>query len=287
MTSPHESNSHSAAAEDDNTLARIALYSLTRARTTFSNLSHLPTWTNADTSSFDCMHYDGNLALEHCASKLDLKPSQHILDIGSGFSATGRFLVDKYHVTVTGIELQRDVHELALAICERNVEREVVEGVRSVNADFLTLEPSVLGAGDGKYDHAVSFLCVTHMGKAERGQMFRQAGRVLKGGGKIYVEDFYRRGGLKGEEEGLLRDVVACPWLPGREEYVADVADAGFRDVEFEDVSEYWTSFLVARAEVYKRGEECSVDLERFYDTVAELFVGGNVGGVRLTAVKA
>lgn len=286
MGSSRDANLQEDKFEENESIAKMALYSLARARTTLSNLSHHPSWTDADTSSFDCMHYDGNLALERCASRIGIQPSQHILDIGSGFSATGRFLVSKYHVKVTGVELQRDIHELAQLITARNVERGVVEGVRSVNADFLTLEPRMLGVADVKFDHAVSFLCIMHMSQASRQPLFQQVARYLKPGGKVYLEDFYRRAQLTEEDSFKLRTVLACPYLPTRMDYITDVADAGFKDLEFEDVSEHWKCLLVNRAEGYKTSEEHSVDLQVFYDTVTEIFMRGNVGGVRLIAVR-
>lgn len=286
-------------------ISSMALYNLTRARTHLVSLSGKPAWTNADTSAFDCMHYDGDDALDHCASKLNLQPNQHVLDIGSGFSATGRFLAFKYGARVTGVELQRENHELARLITARNVDARVVERVRSVNADFLCLTPeSLIAGGDGEeasssssfvqVDHIVSLLCIMHIPAPARPVLFRQAARFLKPGGKMYIEDFYDRScqnddttsHLSKKEVHQLQEIIACPYLPSASSYIAEVTAAGFASVEFEDVSEKWTKLVRARAERYRGSEEPNVHLQTFYDTVAEVFEGGNVSGVRLTAVR-
>ncbi|KAK4691732.1 hypothetical protein P7C71_g5328, partial [Lecanoromycetidae sp. Uapishka_2] len=219
----------------------MALYSLNRAYTTLSSLQHKPKWNLSDTASFDCMHYDGDAALDHLATKLHLQPGQHILDIGSGFSATGRVLCSKYDVSVMGVELQREVHELAVMITERNEDAKVRK---------------------------------------------RQAARYLKSGGKVYIEDFYRQKELEALEQDKLQHIIACPYLPTRDVYTTDVEAAGFADMEFDDVSKHWTDLLTARAKQYRSCQDRDGDLEIFYDTVAKLFQGGNIGGVRLTATR-
>ena len=279
-------------------ISTMALYNLSRAHSHLASLSAKPRWTNADTSSFDCMHYESDAALEHCASKINLKPNQRVLDIGSGFSATGRFLTSRYRAWVTGIELQRENHELAQLITARNEDAGVVEMVRSVNADFLSLTPqSLFGGRDGKpvlsswprFDHIISFLCITHIPEAARSALFQQAALFLKPGGTLYIEDFYDNSGpgshLTAQEVENLQTVMACPYLPSASKYITDVQSAGFEQVEFEDVSAKWRAFVRARAERYRAEERQDAELRRFYDVVAEM-LEGNVGGVRLSAVR-
>ena len=288
--------------DSNSNVSSMALYNLSRAHSHLASLSTKSRWTNADTSSFDCMHYDSDAALEHCASKIHLKPNQHVLDIGSGFSATGRFLASRYGASVTGIELQRENHELAQLITARNVDAGVVERVRSVNADFLKITPeNLLGGSNGEssssssssssphFDHIISLLCITHIPESARPALFRQAFHFLKPGGTLYIEDFYDNSSpgshLTAQEVEDLQTVMACPYLPSRSKYIADVQSAGFERVEFEDVSQKWRAFVRARAERYRAEERQDAELRRFYDVVAEM-LEGNVGGVRLCAVR-
>lgn len=286
--------------ETNPNISTMALYNLSRAHSVLDSLSNKPKWTNADTSSFDCMHYDGDAALEHCASKLGLRSDEHVLDIGSGFSATGRFLASNYGAHVTGIELQPENHELAQRITIRNIDPRVVKRVRSVNADFLALTPESLASGNdeeeassAQFDHIVSLLCISHIPKSARTALFWQAARFLKPGGKLYIEDFYDKScgddstsHLTEREVQQLQAIMACPYLPSASNYIADVTSAGFDSVDFEDVSEKWTELVCARSERYKASEKPNAALQEFYATVAELFEAGHLGGVRLTAFR-
>ena len=285
---PHQRNTDGSEDDKNSFVSKMALYDLNIARSTLASISHKPTWTIADTASFDCMHYDGDAALDRCAHKLALQPDQRVLDIGSGFSATGRFLALKYQVHVTGVELQPEVHELAETITRKNAEQRVVKNVRSVNADFLTLTGAEIYGQDERvpFDHALSLLCIMHLPQSARQPFFEQTHKYLKEGGRIFIEDFYQRRPLIDDERTKLRDLVACTFLPTKSEYSATVAEAGFDAIEFEDVTEHWRDILVARAKKYKAQANKNPDLEKFYDTVAELFFGGNLGGVRLTATK-
>ena len=284
----HQDNPDGSEGGKSSLASRMALYDLKIAHSTIASISHKPTWTIADTASFDCMHYDGDAALELCAHKLALQPDQRVLDIGSGFSATGRFLAANYQVCVTGVELQPEIHELAETITSRNAEERVVKNVRSVNADFLTLTEDEIHGQDERvpFDHALSILCIMHLPQSARRSFFEQAHRYLKVGGRIYIEDYYQRKPLTDDERAKLCNLVACSFLPTKSEYSATVAEAGFDAIEFEDVTEQWRAILVARAKKYKANENKSLDLEKFYDTVAGLYVAGNLGGVRLTATK-
>ena len=187
-----------------------------------------------------------------------------------------------------------------------NVDADVVQRVRSVNADFLSLTPERLAVGsndDGggsssssaQFDHVISLLCINHIPESARALFLRQAARFLKPGGKLCIEDFYdktrnedddSKSRLTAKELHQLRDIMACPYLPSASRFIADVQSAGFDSVEFEDVSERWMELLCARVETYKGSENPNAALLEFYEAVADVFAGGNVGGVRLTAVR-
>lgn len=273
--------------EDDSTefISKMALYDLERADSVIKSIQYKPEWTAADTASFDCMHYDGNAALDHCARMLGLDqepPHQRILDIGSGFSGTGRYFASKYKAIVTGIELQKRFHELAKEITRRSNDERVRANVRSVNADFLKLDAKdLVEPGEIRhveFDHVVSLLCIMHFSKEDRVRLFKRAHESLKINGTFYIEDFYHRKLMTDDERAALRDVVSCTYLPIAPEYITDTTDAEFVDAIWEDVTVQWQPIVRARAEEYRRRKGKKTKLERFYDTVAELFESGNVG---------
>lgn len=285
MGSLQDYSGHTATDEKDTIKTiDIALYNLQRAHATLASLEQKSELSNSDTAFFDCMHYDGDAALEHLAKKLDLKSGQNILDVGSGFSATGRVLCSRYGVHVTGVELQREVHEVAEVIIGKNENVKVRNGVSSVCADFLTVKEELLG--HKCFDYVISLLCIVHLPQESRRTVFQQAARFLKPGGKVYIEDFYQRGKLTDVEAFKFQKFVGGSYMPTKDTYIADVEAAGFTDLESEDLTKHWTDFVAARAQQYKNRPECDVDLEIFYDTIDECFKGGNFGGLRLIATK-
>lgn len=261
----------------DFNVADMALYGLQRARARLRALESKPRWEPADTASFDCMHYLGDAALHAAAVALGLRPGARVLDVGAGFSATGRFLHTHYGADVTGVELQPEIHALAETITARNG---LSAHVRSVNDDFTVLPAGVAAP----VDHVISFLCILHI--PNRAAVFSQAASMLRRGGTVYVEDFFARAALDEATARQLRDVVSCPYLPGRERYVADLEAAGFGNVAFEDVTADWAEFVHGRAREYRRSSAPEPLLLTFYNTIDELFRAGRLGGARIMATK-
>lgn len=259
----------------DFNVADMALYGLKRARRRLDALDQKPEWELADTAGFDCMHYLGDTALHTAVQALDLKPEAHVVDIGAGFSATGRFLYRHYGVNVTGIELQPEIHDIAQTITARNG---MADHVRSINADFTKL------AMREPVDHIVSFLCILHI--PARANVFGKAASLLQDGGTIYIEDFFARETLTQMSACQLRDIVSCPYLPSRGQYVADLEAAGFTDIQFTEMTGEWTDFVHARAVEYAQSAGHEASLMTFYNTIDGLFGSGQLGGARIMAKK-
>ncbi|OAA37842.1 methyl transferase-like protein [Metarhizium rileyi] len=264
--------------ERDASIGDAALYDLGRVRRRLDELAAKARWDASDTADFDCMHYLGDAALETAGQTLGMQQGQTVVDVGSGFSATGRYLHRKYGVHVTGVELQPEVHELADVINQRNG---LAGSVRSINVDF---NKASLGA---PVDYIVSFLCILHI--PDRDALFRKAAETLKLGGRIYIEDYFARTTpLSRRTRDQLRDTVCCPYLPSREQYMCDLSSAGFRDVRFDDVTGEWAEFVHERAVRCRQEGTTTIEapLAFFYDTVDALFASGQLGGARITATK-
>ena len=257
-------------------VAKMALYSLARADACISSLSSKAVWSASDTASFDCMHYLGNSALDNAATCLSLRAGQTVLDIGSGFSGTGRYLHSKYSVNVVGVEYQEEIHSRAVLINGKNGLKD--SEVCSINGDILQVDL------ENKVDHIVSLLCILHI--PDREKLFSKAASLLKEGGRFYIEDYFARGPLSPATSTVLRNAVSCPYLPTKAEYITQLGKAGFVDVHFEDVTAIWAEFVHARALEYRKKEgekDFEESLARFYDAVDGLFAGGEVGGVRIS----
>ena len=84
-------------------------------------------------------------------------------------------------------------------------------------------------------------------------------------------------------------------YLPDEATYRADVEQAGLAVIEWQDCTEAWTALTRARADTFDAQREQSEQvlgadtwqrLAAFYRIVANLFAGGNLGGVCLTVRK-
>ncbi|GJD01433.1 methyltransferase [Colletotrichum higginsianum] len=254
------------------------LYKLNRVHRALESLRNKSDWTAEDTMSFDCMHYLGDAAVENAAKELGLKAGERVLDLGSGFGGTGRYLHRHFGVTITGIELQQDIHEIAQTINERSG---AGSGATSINGDFLDLDPGLMGA---PLNHIVSFLCILHI--PERETLFKKAYDTLEAGGKLYIEDFFALKPLDAKTIEVLRASVSCPRLPDKCQYMEELEKAGFQVINWVDMSNAWAEFVHRRAEEFKKDPEVDADLTTFYDAVDEVFTGGQVGGARITCQK-
>ncbi|KAK1977878.1 methyltransferase domain-containing protein [Colletotrichum cereale] len=254
------------------------LYKLNRVHSTLESLKDKPEWTADDTKSFDCMHYLGDAAIDNAAKELGLKADERVLDIGSGFGGTGRYLYQHYGVATTGIELQKDIHDIAKTINKRSG---AGDRAASFHGNFLELDSGLMGA---PVNHIVSFLCILHI--PERVALFKKAYDVLEPCGKLYIEDFFAREPLSSSTLETLRGSVSCPYLPDKSQYVQELKAAGFEITNWVDMSTTWTDFVHRRAGEYKKDPTVDADLTAFYDAVDAVFTGGQVGGARITCQK-
>ena len=236
-------------------------------------------------SRFDQYHYDGVAAVEEGIARLALAPRHRALDVGSGLGGPARIIADRAGCEVTALELQPDVHEVAARLTAR---AGLAGRVRHLRGDILEGAPEA-----GGFDALFAWLVFLHIPDRER--LYRRCFEALRPGGAMYVEDYFERGALTDAERGALADKVYCRGLPRLEDVYRDLAAAGFAGVEIEDVTAFWTDHVAERARSWRagrereaalHGEEVFAGLDDFYSSIARLFQGGNLGGMRLVARK-
>ncbi len=234
---------------------------------------------------FDQYHYDGTAAVDEGIARLALEPHHRVLDVGSGLGGPARFIASRAGCKVTALELQPDLHEVASRLTERCG---LAHLVRHRCGDVL--EGPV---PPGRFDALFAWLAFLHIPERER--LYRRCYEALRPGGALYVEDYFERGAFTGDERETLAAKVYSRNLPRLDELGRDLGRAGFAGVEIEDVTASWTGHVTERArawradrcrEVALHGEEVFAGLDDFYSTIAGLFRGGNLGGVRLLARK-
>ncbi|KAL9188018.1 hypothetical protein ACHAXT_006396 [Thalassiosira profunda] len=241
-------------------------------------------------SEIDSMHYMGNSAVEDAVKCMELDSCSRVLDVGSGFGGPARVLSALSKCTTTALELQPDIHEMAEYLTSKcNLEKLVKHEV----GDILSLDLDMLGSGLESYDGVMSFLVFLHI--TDKETLLEKCSHMLKPEGVLFVEDFYCKSPFsEAEVESLSRDVF-CKELPTKEGYTAHLEASGFSDIQFIDKSSEWTSYVTERLEMFVanrskfesvHGEPTYLSLLDFYKAVAALFLGGNLGGVRIIAVN-
>lgn len=224
--------------------------------------------------------------------------SKLVLDLGAGLGQPARCLcLLNKSLKVVGVELQSDQVDIGNKLSEAiglDASRLII-----VQQDFVGDDNKGLPL-PGTVDAMVSWLTILHLSKAQRTKCWRKTWDMLKPGAKIFVEDFFTRGSQgfsTAELEHLSRDVF-CDGTQlafQEKEYVGELEQAGFTDVQFQDMSDEWTVFCNERLRLWVENKDRHVrvhnhetfeDLQEFYKVVANLWNGGNLGGCRVTATK-
>jgi len=158
------------------------------------------------------------------AKEAQIKPGDHVIDIGCGYGAAARQLTEYYGAEVTAITLSLAQHAYA---------QSVTPGTNPVYliADWLTTDfPQ-------SFKGAIAIESSEHM--SDRDEFFRRAYKVLEAGGRFVVCAW-----LSGEAPSsmeitwLLRpicDESRIPYLPTLDELFASARAAGFEVVNSQD----------------------------------------------------
>src|SRR5215208_6793481 len=155
-----------------------------------------------------------------------LNPGETVLDLGSG-GGIDVFLSAK-RVGPSGFAYGLDMTDEMLALAERNQAEAGATNVR-----FLKGHIEEIPLPDSAVDVVISN-CVINL-SADKGQVLREAFRVLKSGGRFAVSDVVAQGTLPDDLRTDMEAWVGC--VAGaleEDEYRRLLTDAGFRDVELE-----------------------------------------------------
>jgi arsenite methyltransferase len=161
----------------------------------------------------------------------ELKPGERVLDLGSGGGID--VLLSARRVGPTGFAYGLDMTDEMLALAERNRAEAGVENVR-----FLKGVIEAIPLADNSVDVIISN-CVINL-SADKGQVLREAYRVLAPGGRFAVSDIVFQGQLPPALRADLESWAGC--IAGaleEETYRQLLASAGFTDIEVEVTRHY------------------------------------------------
>jgi cyclopropane fatty-acyl-phospholipid synthase-like methyltransferase len=232
---------------------------------------------------YDQLHYHGTDAVRAAAGAIGLGRSMRVLEIGSGLGGPARYLAQTIGCHVTALELQPGLHDLAASLTGRCGLEGRVEHVRG---DALTAP-----LPDAAFDAVVSWLAIHHIPR--RPWLMQRLARALRSSGRLYIEDLVQRAPFSPDDAAAVRRTLYGETVTSAESFAADVAAAGFLDLDVVDMTPSWAPFCRARADAFTasrerhvrvHGEETTARLEGFFHTVARLFASGSLGGIRLTA---
>lgn len=240
----------------------------------------------SDLVSMDQLHYGGTQAVDEAMRELAINSDDHILDVGAGLGGPARHMANEIGCAVTAVELQPDLDALGQALTERCG---LSEHITHHCGDILDTD-----LPEAKFDAMVSWLTVLHI--PERHQLFGRCRRALKTHGRVLIEDFYAPSLLDTPTQHTLKQEVACPYLPSKQEYAGQLEQAGFEAVELKEMSGEWTDFVADRLAGFREqapefigrhGQATFDALDGFYATMDRLFSDRLIGGLRIQAVAA
>jgi ubiquinone/menaquinone biosynthesis C-methylase UbiE len=157
---------------------------------------------------------------------IELEQGQTVLDLGSGGGID--VLLSAKRVGPTGKVYGLDMTDEMLALARENQQK-----AGATNVEFLKGEIEQIPLPDNSVDVIISN-CVINL-SADKGQVLREAFRVLKPGGRFAVSDVVVRGEVPSAVRKSMELWVGCVAGALHEnDYRAFLADAGFESVDVE-----------------------------------------------------
>lgn len=177
-----------------------------------------------------------------------LNEGETILDLGSGGGID--VLLSARRVGPTGKAFGLDMTDEMLALANDNKRKAGIE-----NAEFLKGEIEHIPLPNASVDVIISN-CVINL-SADKDQVFREAFRVLKPGGRFAVSDVVTRGAVPAEiRQSVLLWIGCVAGALEHSEYRSKLAASGFEQIEIEPTRIY----CINDAREFLCGQEVDVD---------------------------
>ena len=195
--------------------------------------------------------------VESMASLIEIDSSSRVLDLGSGYGGTARFLAKKYGCRVTCLNISKKQN---LVNYERNQEQDLSKFINICEASFENLP-----FPDSVFDIVWSQDAIFHTKKPI--QVFQEVSRTLVDGGQFIFSVVMSNDDLS-EEERQLKDFYSTMTNFYSLQTYRDLASkVGLSEVQFVDLSknvEINYSRLLAKMEEIQREDETAWNQEFF-----------------------
>ena len=182
--------------------------------------------------------------LDAICRKLDLKPGDRVLEIGTGWGGFALHAARHYGCHVTTTTISRRQHELAR---ERIAAAVLADRVTLLMEDYRDLDPAKLG---GEFDKLVSIEMIEAVGHAFYDTFFAQCARLLKPQGQmllqsITIADRYYASALK-SVDFIQRYIFPGSCIPSVSALSASIArSTDFNVFHLEDIGPHYATTLL------------------------------------------
>lgn len=204
----------------------------------------------------------------------NLKPGDTVVDLGSG-AGFDCFLVAQ-QVGENGQVIGVDLSEEMLTLANKNAKKGNYQNVQFVKGDIESM-PLESNIADGIISNCVINLSLN------KGDVFKEAYRVLKPGGRLAISDVVLESELPDFVKNSLAGHVAC--VAGAEKldaYLGYVNAAGFKAVKVESKKTFPLELMLADPMVQKIAKQMDFDLSS--DEAKD--IAARVSSITLSAVK-
>jgi cyclopropane-fatty-acyl-phospholipid synthase len=178
--------------------------------------------------------------LDRLCRALDLRPSDHVLEIGTGWGGFAIHAAGRYGCRVTTTTISPAQFELAK---ERVAAAGLADRVTLLREDYRDLR--------GRYDKLVSIEMIEAIGHEQYGQFFHQAAALLPRGGRMALQSItiadrhYER--TRDEVDFIKRYIFPGACIPSVSALAAAMArSSDLRIVSLEDIGPHYATTLAA-----------------------------------------
>jgi cyclopropane-fatty-acyl-phospholipid synthase len=196
-----------------------------------------------------------NNKLRHIAAKLDLRPGQRVLDIGSGWGAMALYLAKTMDVEVLGVTLSAPQLELAR---ERAKQSDLGDRVHFELMDYRSLS--------GTFDRVVSIGMFEHVGFGKHTEYFSKLAELLSDDGVALLHSIGRSGPPGAVMPWLRKYIFPGSYVPALSETFAAVELSGLRVTDLEILRRHYAETLLHWAKRFQDNRQQAAELfdERF-----------------------
>ena len=235
-------------------------------------------------------HISGLEGTKICIDKININKDDHVLDIGGGIGGTARYIAREKNAHVDSIEIQKDRYELSQRL---TINTASSAKVNNIHGDFTTYSFK-----KQLYTKIIAFSTILHIKDESKDKAIKIISDLLKPGGMVYIEDYYRNKELTTDDKKKLLKTMSCPGLLTMNEYLQKLRSKSIdiKDSDVEDLTEKWIVLARDRLNILQKerkndikfyGNENRVRREiEFAEDVLDLFETGVIHGIRIVGKK-